>query len=336
MKVLQAFLAFLFAAVGFAQNLQGVVLDAGNTPLPGANVYFDNSSIATITDSEGNFSFVVNTKVNLSLVVSYVGYKTQYIQDYDLGKKLIVVLEEEQNKLKEVTVTGNQLFSRKEKLKIFREQFLGVSKAARKAVIANEDDIYFVYDKSSNTLQGFADKPLIIENPYLGYQITYELVRFELAFKKTSISSSDISSIFYSGYSRFEETGSDKEILQRREESYLGSTLHFFRSLASDSLFENKFVLYKEGLARNPADCFVITDSDGMKNIKVNKVTAKDTEIFYNILYNDRERSRLTFKTDQFLIDYLGNYSSLERIFFLGEFGSKRVGNQLPLNYGIK
>jgi hypothetical protein len=34
MKVLQAFLAFLFAAVGFAQNLQGVVLDAGNTPLP--------------------------------------------------------------------------------------------------------------------------------------------------------------------------------------------------------------------------------------------------------------------------------------------------------------
>jgi hypothetical protein len=94
----------------------------------------------------------------------------------------------------------------------------------------------------------------------------------------------------------------------------LGSTLHFFRSLASDSLFETNLFYIRKGLPE-PADCFVITDSDGMKNIKVNKVTAKDTEIFYNILYNDRERSRLTFKTDQFLIDYLGNYSSLERIF---------------------
>jgi hypothetical protein len=52
-----------------------------------------------------------------------VGYKTQYIQDYDLGKKLIVKVEEEQNKLKEVTVTGNQLFSRKENLRFLGNSF---------------------------------------------------------------------------------------------------------------------------------------------------------------------------------------------------------------------
>ena len=328
---------FLYASFSFSQNLHGTVRDKSNTPMPGANVYFDNSSLATITDADGNFYFDLNTKLNLTLVISYIGYKKQYLKDFDFNLSLNIILEEEQTTIKEVIIE-EQFFSRKEKLALFREQFLGDTKAAKKAVIENEDDIYFSYDKQTNTLSAFSDVPLKINNPYLGYVIFYELASFKVGFSKRSIKSSDTKTIFYSGYSRFEETISDENMLKRREKYYQGSTLHFFRSLSKEELTKNNFIIYKGGLARNPASCFAVKDTLGMKEVTVRKINieSKDTETFYNILYNERERSRITFPNFTFYIDYLGNYSSLENMFLLGEFGRKRIADMLPLNYGIQ
>lgn len=63
-------------------QLQGVVMEANekntNLPLPGANVYWLNTSIGDVTDLDGKFSIPYEKK-HKQLVISYVGYKTDTI-----------------------------------------------------------------------------------------------------------------------------------------------------------------------------------------------------------------------------------------------------------------
>ncbi len=55
----------LWNAVGTAQLIKGQVLDAlDNTPLMGVSVYFDGTSIGTITDESGIFELPLAQKIN--------------------------------------------------------------------------------------------------------------------------------------------------------------------------------------------------------------------------------------------------------------------------------
>lgn len=58
-------------------QLQGVVYDENGDPVIGASVMVKGTSIGTATDLEGQFSLKVPAKG--TLVVSYVGYKSQEI-----------------------------------------------------------------------------------------------------------------------------------------------------------------------------------------------------------------------------------------------------------------
>ena len=56
-----------------AQNLTGRVLDAQGKPLPGASVYWADTTVGVATDLEGNFS-LYRVKDNTTLVASFLGY----------------------------------------------------------------------------------------------------------------------------------------------------------------------------------------------------------------------------------------------------------------------
>ncbi len=56
-----------------AQNITGKVVDAQGKPLPGASVYWAETTIGTATDLEGNFS-LYRVKDNNALVASFLGY----------------------------------------------------------------------------------------------------------------------------------------------------------------------------------------------------------------------------------------------------------------------
>ena len=60
-------------ALAQAQNLTGKVLDAQGNPLPGASVYWADTTIGVATDLEGNFS-LYRVKDNTALVASFLGY----------------------------------------------------------------------------------------------------------------------------------------------------------------------------------------------------------------------------------------------------------------------
>ncbi|WJS93578.1 carboxypeptidase-like regulatory domain-containing protein [Flavobacterium johnsoniae] len=345
MKKLFTFL-FLFSIVTVfsQQNLIGKITGKGNIPLEGVNIYYDGTTISTVSDTDGKFSIKYEPNANNILVVSSMGYQTEYLSGLDASKPLNIVLKISENELKEVVVNNNNEFTRVQKLKLFREYFLGKTSNAKSAVIKNEDDIRFKYDKKSLLFTAYSDKPLIIINSALGYKIDYELVIFEVSFKKFSINSIDAFKVFYGGMSRFEEIDNSPKVLKKRERTFQGSQIQFFRNLANNDWDANKFLLFKGEHNQDPTKCFKITKEADFSKVEVipngkseiTSLSSKKTVAAYNLVFDKREASKISFQTNSFYIYKYGNNSNIEDILLLGKISEKRVGDMLPLNYGIE
>lgn len=91
--------------VGFAQKqtIKGAVYDSSNIPIIGASVLVKGTSNGTITNLDGEFTLF--SESDETLVVSYIGYKTQEILA-SLNTTLVIILEEDTEVLDEVVVVG--------------------------------------------------------------------------------------------------------------------------------------------------------------------------------------------------------------------------------------
>ncbi len=97
----------LMSATMFSQTtfrLRGVVMDENSFSMPGASVQVKGLSTGTITDVDGNFDLEV--PVGKTIVVSFVGYKTQEIVIKKDISPLKVILKEDSETLEEVVVIG--------------------------------------------------------------------------------------------------------------------------------------------------------------------------------------------------------------------------------------
>ncbi|WP_431241534.1 hypothetical protein ACQ9BO_15875 [Flavobacterium sp. P21] len=188
-----------------------------------------------------------------------------------------------------------------------------------------------------------SDKPLVIINPALGYKIDFELVIFEVSFNRFSINSIDAYKNFYGGVSRFEEIDNSAKVLKRREKTFQGSQIQFFRNLANTDWEAKKFLLFKGKYNQDPTKCFKITkEGDFAKVELIPQDNGENTNlnskyiVSYNLIFDKKEASRITFETKSFYIYKYGNNSNIQDILFSGKISEKRVGDMLPLNYGIE
>jgi hypothetical protein len=332
------FILIFYCSASFSQILKGRVVDEQNQPLPGANIYFDGTQIATIADANGDFTLQYKTQINSTLAISFIGYQTTYLTTFNEKEPLKIVLKESVNSLKEVIIKKNR-FSRKQMLKLFREQFLGTSKIAKKAKILNEDDLYFNYDEKNRILKVASYQPLVIDNVALDYTLTYELVDFYAKFLNLSISSAEVYESFYLGTSRFEEVKTNDKINKKRKESYLGSQLHFFRNLATNQWNKENFLLFVGAYQDNPENHFQVTKENDFIKVKVKKqqkpLSINNLVAEFNVLYDKKKQSRITFLTDTFYIDQMGNNSHIESILFSGAISKQKVADLVPLNFKV-
>lgn len=113
-KQLLLLLFSLFAVVGYARTVTGVVTSAADTyPVIGASIQVDGTTRGTVTDLDGKFSIEVED--NDVLVVSYVGMTSQKIKVG--GQSVInVVLQDNSQVLEEVVVTAMGQTQEKKKL----------------------------------------------------------------------------------------------------------------------------------------------------------------------------------------------------------------------------
>ena len=91
-----------------SRTVTGKVLDPKGETVIGANVMEKGTSNGTITDFDGNFT--LNVSPNATLVISYIGYKTQEIPvSQAKAGRLEVTLREDSEVMDEVVVLAVQL-----------------------------------------------------------------------------------------------------------------------------------------------------------------------------------------------------------------------------------
>ncbi|GAB1308952.1 hypothetical protein KH5_16350 [Urechidicola sp. KH5] len=304
-------------------------------PLYGATVYLDGSSVGTATDTNGTFKIYIDSKVNAQLVISFVGYKTYYIEPSEFNSLNTIYLEEKNNELDEV-VLAKDIWSREKKERYFLSQFLGINEAAKHCIINNLKDVELIYNAELNTLMAFSDSPIYITNKHLGYKLQYNLIDFEITFKNSYPNNLlIIHKVYYAGTSFFSELKSKpkKKYVKNRTETYNGSIMHFMRSLAAEKLHENSFELYHKSFKTNPSFHISVTN---MKNTNTKNIVFKSENL--SVLYDRQEQSEILLSNPSYntiSIDHYGNYSPTTTLLFGGSFGQKRISSLLPLDYNM-
>ncbi|WP_378172466.1 carboxypeptidase-like regulatory domain-containing protein [Aquimarina sp. SS2-1] len=333
------FMVFIFSqylSLYCQQELRGIVLDAvTKKPLEAVAVYLNGTTKGVITNNNGRFYLETNSASNEPLIISYLGYENKTIEQSRIQDKnnIVVYLKEQLEPLDPVYLS-NDSWSRQKKLAYFKRYFIGSGNIQNTCKILNEKDIKLFYKLSENKLYPSAYVPIRIKNDFLAYDISYDLISFEILFKEGNNESPEVKSVFFMGSSFYTdkiETKPDPEhYLVRRDEAYLGSFLHFMRSIATKKLRKNKFKLFYQGKKIRPKKCFTVEVENGFANVTTNK-----NQI--TILYDSSKFSQMLFnhKLTSFSIDGYGNYRPVRLFRFAGYMGGLKLGKMLPLDYGL-
>ncbi|SHG89513.1 carboxypeptidase-like regulatory domain-containing protein [Winogradskyella jejuensis] len=327
-------LLFFSCLISRAQTLKGKVVDAfSKTPIEVVSVYFNNTTIGTTTNENGEFSIDYNNAVQSPLIISYLGYEKVVISDFRNYTYLEVELKELSSQLDEVVINADDGLTRKQKLSIFRENFLGTSKYGKSCRILNEDDLILRYDRKAKQLSASAKAPLEIENNALDYHITYDLMDFEVIFNYIDLFKNDFNvySTFYSGTSLYKDENKEQKerVLKKRDKVFKGSIQHFMRSLYRGDLNEEKYKIFKRGFGVKYAEHIFVKPVDN-SNFKEIKLSGRLT-----LLYRGKAQSDIIPKEKSFFVDKYGNFIPVKALFFNGAMGNQRVGDALPLDYGL-
>jgi len=334
-----------------AQILTGIVYDkATKLPVPGVHVYLDGTSFADATTNSGRYTLSVKQAINTRLVFSHLAYETIIIENPFIKLPDTIYIEERLNLLGEVTVQSDP-FSRKQKLKAFREQFLGQTPAGRSCKILNEDDIQVWFNVALKTLFASSEYPIEIINEYLDYRIMFLLIDFSAEYSDVSLNPNRMQKTYYLVTSSYEDlTSDDKKITRRRDNIYEVSSKNFFKNLAYDPYFDvdslkkHTFRIYNRyDMETNVISNFIIKDTLSLKIIHIagDNESINPTNPWLRITVSNRNSeyptslfySKISFFTDALLVDKYGNIDQIEKVIFSGQMGFSRAGDMLPVDY---
>jgi len=349
----------LLSAGLFAQNkFSGRVLDqSNNAAIAGASVYFNNTSIGTITNENGEFS--IPNPINGEVIISSVGYE-RLIHKLSIteltGKSFTFKLAEKEAMLRDVMVLPDAM--RKQYLQLFKENFLGLTEEADMSRITNLHSIDFAAGDEKNAFIAYSDTPLTIINKKLGYIIKFDLVEFYLNQRTGQTS-------FY-GFTRYEEMGDKKRWARNREKAYYGSTLHFFRSLIGNNLEKESFsilrvrvdslrqtnalgkLFYKkmdvgipitatEIIKKDPKEKLYIASWKDKLMVQYLKNPASKAYLSKRTIINGNlpkgARSYLLLNEPTVGIDDYGILADPMNVFYTGYWSYEKAANLLPYNY---
>ena len=201
-----------------------------------------------------------------------------------------------------------------------------------------------------------SDKPIVVINNYLGYQVSFILVDFwvQYGFPVVNLASDNVQSSFFAVVSSFTDLAPDnRRIKRRRDTVYEFSTNYFFRSFANNSLKENKFTLFNKQFPIDPQQYFSTKDTlmktmisiipeTGLNKVKTYRsatitmgIANSGPELtgVISVLNRRKDQSEIYFMTDAFSVDRYGNLDEIDKITFSGQMGELRAGNMLPIDY---
>ena len=230
-------LVFCFLSSLLSQSrIDGRIVDKTTSePLVGVNIFFSKTTLGTTSDENGFFTLSKIPGGQYELIVSMIGYEVERESMIIKASENLTVnfrLTPQAILMNEINVTAKKDRQWDKNYGIFKRSFLGTGKNGEACRIINEYVLSF--SKYETTFSAKASQPLIIENPELGYKITYILYDFV----------KDADEVQYSGDIFFEEEVSSskkqsKQWNKNRQKAYKGSLRHFLNTLANR--FELRF-----------------------------------------------------------------------------------------------
>jgi len=172
-----------------AQVFTGTVYDkATNQPLPDVYVSFNGTTAYAITDNSGKFELTLAQRLNTQLVFSHIAYNMVIIENPFDEFPEEIYMEQRLNMLDNVIISEKvspeyaDPLTRAQKLRAFKEQFLGTTRAGKSCFIMNENDIELRFNVQTNTLYASSENPIVVVNEYLGYMVSYTLIDFRIEY----------------------------------------------------------------------------------------------------------------------------------------------------------
>ena len=230
-------LVFCFLSPLISQSrIDGRIVDKTTSePLVGVNIFFSKTTLGTTSDENGFFTLSKIPGGQYELIVSMIGYEVERESMIIKASENLTVnfrLAPQAILMNEINVTAKKDRQWDKNYGIFKRSFLGTGKNGEACRIINEYVLSF--SKYGTNFSAKASQPLIIENPELGYKITYILYDFV----------KDADEVQYSGDIFFEEKVSSskkqsKQWNKNRQKAYKGSLRHFLNTLANR--FELRF-----------------------------------------------------------------------------------------------
>jgi hypothetical protein len=284
-------------------------------------VYFNGTFAGTTSDEHGYFELDISKHSSMPITISAIGYYSLTMTNFSVSEPLMVYLTPKVFELSEIVVSArSDPKNRKENLQLFRTAFLGKTANAQKCKIINESDITFDNLPDNDTLKAFASNPIMIENKALGYKITYYLDRFE--YYKNSKTILFYGNIIFTEDATMEET--KKETIEhRRKYAYLGSRMHFFRALWTDSLASAGFTIKSPATEKLDYKDIIFIDVNGEKYLK----NSENLSIRFN-----KSISNIVFLHENTFFAKNGYFDPLT-IGWKGEMAKQRIADWLPYEY---
>lgn len=344
-KYLFIFYQFVVSLFCQGQTIRGVVIDAvSKSPLPFANVFFNNSSEGTVTDNQGRFAITNITSGSRELVVSFTGYNSynRFIDFKKDGNELNLGTIQLTASIQllgtiEVNVAHDREWERK--LKKFTNVFLGKTKNAKLCKIENPWVIDFYDDPAKTGFFAKVTAPLEITNRALGYKITYYLTRFWYHGDEYQIG----------GNVRFEALipSSDAEAsswTKNRTTTYTNSINYLFKTLVNRGIRGKEFSLYSVSKELRESDIepekFRKLDSVDVAPFESQKNAFKiflkgDFQITQR-LKGQSKTSNFHVSNDYILVNRNGFVLNSHSLFVEGAYSYNRIPEMLPATYDIK
>lgn len=224
-------------------QVKGVVSDLSTHEyLPFANVFINNTTVGTTTDSTGVFLLKSCPVGQVDLIVSYVGYQT-FQQKLQVAEGQVIEVKINlvpvTSELKEVQVHDVRDKNWEKKFRKFEREFLGQTANARRCKVLNPWVVDFV--EGDRITLAVAREPLEIENFALGYRVFFYLKKFEMGPDHFQLL----------GNTRFEnlqaeDEGEKQKWETNRARAYLGSERHLFHAIVQGTTEKEGFQLYAE------------------------------------------------------------------------------------------
>ncbi|WP_417785611.1 TonB-dependent siderophore receptor [Tenacibaculum sp.] len=127
-------------SVAQGDKISGTVLDNNNDPLIGVNILIEGTQKGVQTNIDGNFTIPISTKGEVTLIVSYIGFKTKKVTTNSNTQNLQITLYEGNEILNEVTVDTHRKnkFSRKKTAYVAKLPLKNIENAQVYSTVTNQ------------------------------------------------------------------------------------------------------------------------------------------------------------------------------------------------------